>query len=74
MRTTRLGLKLNQLESCLTKDDVRKKILAEKDAGQALGIQSTPTYFVNGKMLVGVKLMEAEVERLLGAPTNQTVK
>lgn len=65
---TDIGLNLNQLKSCVAKDDVRKKILAEKDAGQALGIQSTPTYFVNGKMFVGAKPMMEEVERLLGAP------
>ena len=31
-------------------------------AGQALGIASTPTYFINGKMVVGAKSLEDELK------------
>lgn len=54
--------------SCVADDDLRVKILEEKDAGASLGIQSTPTYFVNGKMFVGVAKMTDELYRLLGIP------
>ncbi len=70
-----IGADANKIQSCVANDDIRKEIMAEKDAGVALGIQSTPTYFINGKMFVGVKPMMEEVERLLGAvPTQQNVK
>lgn len=54
--------------ACVGDDDLRVKILEEKDAGAALGIKSTPTYFVNGKMFVGVSTTMDEVYRLLGKP------
>lgn len=59
----------NKTVLCTAKDDLRVKILEEKDAGTALGIKSTPTYFINGKMFVGVKTMMEEVDRLLGIKT-----
>ena len=58
----------NAVLSCIADDNLRVKILEEKDAGAALGIQSTPTYFVNGKMFTGVSNMMDEVYRLLGIP------
>lgn len=54
--------------ACTNDDALRVKILEEKDAGAALGIKSTPTYFINGKMVVGVASMLDEVYRLLGVP------
>jgi protein-disulfide isomerase len=61
-----IGLNDDKLRSCLASDDVREKVLKEKDQGQSLGVQSTPTYFINGKMVVGPKLMREEVDKLLG--------
>lgn len=54
--------------ACTEEDELRVKILEEKDAGAALGIKSTPTYFINGKMVVGVSPMLEEVSQLLGIP------
>ncbi|MBL8013367.1 MAG: thioredoxin domain-containing protein [Candidatus Omnitrophica bacterium] len=54
--------------ACTNDDALRVKVLEEKDAGAALGIKSTPTYFINGKMVVGVASMLDEVYRLLGIP------
>ena len=56
------GMDLNQLSSCLASDDARKVINDEKSTGQALGIASTPTYFINGKMVVGVKSLQDELK------------
>ena len=64
-----------QLEACLTSDEVRGVISAEKDSGTQLGVQSTPTYFVNGKMVVGIKSLEEELKILLGGlPTSPPVQ
>jgi len=56
------GLDINQLNACLASDDARKVINDEKSVGQSLGISSTPTYFINGKMVVGAKSMMDELK------------
>lgn len=61
-----LKLDLLKLEACLTGDDAKRVIEADKDDGTALGIQSTPTYFINGKMFVGTKTLEDELKSKVG--------
>ncbi len=48
-------LDMKSLEVCLQDENIVKTIFEEKDQGSSLGVQSTPTYFINGKMVVGVK-------------------
>jgi protein-disulfide isomerase len=43
-------------------DDPRRVINDEKSLGQALGIRSTPTYFINNKMVVGTKSLQDELK------------
>jgi protein-disulfide isomerase len=57
-----VGMDINQLNSCLASDDARKVINDEKALGQSLGIASTPTYFINNKMVVGVKSLQDELK------------
>ena len=64
-----IGLNPDGVIACTAKDELRTKILAEKDAGTSLGIKSTPTYFINGTMFVGVKTMMDEIDRILGVKT-----
>jgi protein-disulfide isomerase len=64
-----VGLNDGQLRACLDSDEVREKILSEKDEGASRGVKSTPTYFINDKMVVGPKLMREEVEKTLGVKT-----
>ena len=64
-----IGLNPDRVVACTSQDEIRLKILAEKDAGTSLGIKSTPTYFINGAMFVGVKAMMDEVDRILGVKT-----
>ncbi len=56
------GMDINQLNACLASDDARKVINDEKSTGQSLGITSTPTYFINNKMVVGTKSLEDELK------------
>jgi protein-disulfide isomerase len=53
------------LNSCLASDDARKVINDEKALGQSLGIASTPTYFINNKMVVGVKSLQDELKKYI---------
>jgi len=50
------------LNTCLASDDARKVINDEKSLGQSMGITSTPTYFINGKMVVGTKSLQDELK------------
>jgi protein-disulfide isomerase len=57
-----VGMNLDQLNTCLSSDDARKVINDEKNVGQSLGITSTPTYFINGKMVVGTQSLRDELK------------
>jgi protein-disulfide isomerase len=57
-----VGIDMPKLNTCLSSDDARKVINDEKSVGQTLGISSTPTYFINGKMVVGAKSMTDELK------------
>jgi protein-disulfide isomerase len=57
-----VGMDINQLNTCLASDDARKVINDEKSLGQSLGITSTPTYFINSKMIVGTKSLQDELK------------
>ena len=57
----RVNIDRQALDSCLNSEDVAKIILADKAKGSQLGIRSTPTYFINKKMIVGTKLLLEEL-------------
>jgi len=56
------GMDTDQLNACLASDDAHKVINDEKAQGQSMGITSTPTYFINGKMVVGSKSLQEELK------------
>ncbi len=57
-----VGMNINQLNTCLASDDARRVINDEKSLGQSLGVSSTPTYFINNKMVVGTKSLQEEIK------------
>jgi len=57
-----VGINMDQLNTCLASDDARRVINDEKSLGQTLGIVSTPTYFINNKMVVGTKSLQDELK------------
>jgi len=59
---SQVGMDIGQLNACLASDDPRKVINDEKSLGQSLGISSTPTYFINNKMVVGTKSLQEELK------------
>ena len=52
------GVDLKKLDACLDSEAVGEAIAQNKAEGLALGVNSTPSYFVNGKMVVGLKSLE----------------
>jgi len=47
------GLDEGKFESCITGRKYSKKIEADNEAARGFGVESTPTTFINGKMVVG---------------------
>ncbi len=68
----KIGLDKAALDACLADKETEKVILSMKEHGKSLGVQSTPTYFVNGKMSVGIKSLQAELEKYFGPVKSPT--
>lgn len=69
-RAASLRLELPPFNSCLASDRHDRAIKEGLEAGHKLGVNSTPTFFVNGQMLVGARpfedfrdLIEAELKK-----------
>jgi len=60
-----LQMDLEELKICVKDDNIKKYVTDSKRQGEFLGVKNTPTYFVNGKMYVGVKSLNKELTRLL---------
>jgi protein-disulfide isomerase len=56
------GMNMKKLGTCMSSEEARKVINDEKALGQSLGVRSTPTYFINNKMVVGAKSLEEELK------------
>ena len=48
---TELGLDMQRFESDMASEQVVKRIQADRDMGEKLGIEATPSFFVNGRPL-----------------------
>lgn len=49
----RLGLDIPRFTSCLASDAARARVMADTRAAAALGVESTPTVFLNGRRIAG---------------------
>ncbi len=58
-----LGLDLNKLKTALAQNQYSAKIDRDKRDGQSLGVRQTPTFFVNGRLLV--RFGESELRALI---------
>lgn len=63
--TREIALDPGRLEVCLKDKSVDALIRQGHLEGERRGVKSTPTYYVNGKMVVGVPSLELELGRLL---------
>jgi len=54
-RAAALGLDGSAFASCLASDRFDAAIHASAEAGTQLGVNSTPTFFLNGRMVVGTR-------------------
>lgn len=58
------GVDLRRLDACVADPEVEKRILEEKKEASELSIKSTPSFFVNGKFVVGVPQLVQELKKL----------
>ncbi len=56
------GLKGDEVAKCLEAHTMGPKVDADMAEGTDLGIKSTPTFFINGQMILGAQPVEAFVE------------
>lgn len=54
----RLGLKTDKLKACMDDPKIKEKIEAQKKEGTVVGVSSTPTLFVNGRLRRGFREFE----------------
>ena len=63
-----LGLNMGKFKSALDQGKFQAKVKADQDAGRAAGANGTPTFFINGKKLVGAQpqpAFEAKIDEAL---------
>lgn len=65
MYAEKVGLNKKDLELCLTQDSTKAELEKTRAEGMALGIRSTPTYFINGEMVVGFRNLENALNKFL---------
>lgn len=64
-----LGLDTLEFNACLDSRRYRSAVLLETQDGRARGVQSTPTFFINGEMSVGLApytTFQQRIEAALG--------
>ena len=68
---SQVGADMASFETCVSTNASRQEISKDFDDGRGYGVQSTPSFFVNGKPLIGaqpidafVQLIDAELARL----------
>jgi protein-disulfide isomerase len=58
-------ISVDRLKTCVGNPEVKQSIFEEADAARSLGVKLTPTCFINGKIVVGYRPLEEELEKLL---------
>jgi len=64
-----IGLDEFALADCLMDNQTQQTILNERKEGELLGIRRTPTYFINGKIIVGAKNLQRELQAIFETKT-----
>ena len=60
----KIGLKMQDFAACFESQKYKGRIQADVEEGKKLGVKSTPTFFINGKVIMGVRDRE-EFSRLI---------
>jgi protein-disulfide isomerase len=64
-----LGLDSTQFDPCLQNDVTLQRVISDTQEGRTAGVTGTPTFFINGKPLVGaqpVETFQSQINAALG--------
>jgi protein-disulfide isomerase len=64
-----MNLDMAKFEPCLTNDETLQRVIDDTQEGRQVGVTGTPTFFINGKPLVGaqpVEVFQAQLDAALG--------
>lgn len=75
-----LELNIRELNACMDEPETNRRIQVDRQAGQALQVRSTPTFFINGERLVGSKQLEDQgpiiikqkLSEMIGSPNSNS--
>lgn len=68
-----LGLRQSRFDACLRENHYREEVLKDLQDGLKLGVTSTPTFFINGRPLIGARPLadfQAIIDPLLNRPSS----
>ncbi|OGW82236.1 MAG: hypothetical protein A3C47_02225 [Omnitrophica bacterium RIFCSPHIGHO2_02_FULL_51_18] len=60
-----VGLDPKRMESCVQNEHTSGLIRQEIETAKSMGISSTPTFYINGQMVVGIPALEEVLSRLV---------
>jgi protein-disulfide isomerase len=60
----RIGINPEQFEACMDSEATRKRLYTDRAFGERLGLNSTPTFFVNGRLTSGSSLEDIVADEL----------
>jgi protein-disulfide isomerase len=64
MYARNLGLDLRRLGTCLASPETAARLVKTKAEGEALGVRSTPSYVINGELIVGFRNLTSRLNQL----------
>lgn len=65
-----LGLNTSQFNTCLSSGQFQDEVQADMELGQSMGVNGTPSFFVNGKFVSGAQPF-ASFKQIIDAELNQ---
>lgn len=68
---TELGLDAEKLDSDMDSDAVKDKIKSDIESGEATGVNSTPSFFVNGQRISDFSTLQDFQNKVLNGPSPQ---
>jgi protein-disulfide isomerase len=66
------GLDMDRLRQCVSDPKTEEIIVKEKELGNSMGVKATPTYFVNGKIVVGHIALKEELKKYFKDNTHES--
>jgi protein-disulfide isomerase len=58
------GMNSDEFGKCIDNESLQKKILSVRDDGQKKGVNATPSFFVNGRLLKGAPTLQGLAEAM----------